>query len=130
MSKTVLEYNDIYKRVQSTGALLLTTSAEFDKIPGSATKKKVNIKLSCGHDIFVTMNSYQRKLTNKCNDCLALDYKDKNKDLIYAIEENNLFQIISQKINTEFDIFKSNEGCRCDMLVKPKNVTDDKWLPI
>lgn len=123
---------------KSEGCELLTTEEEYndskDKI------KRVKIITKCGHvnnNCYVHKFKYNREglYCLKCNLNKKIAYleaasKDENNDNVLMRIESNSISIIQSIIEDEFDIERTVEGCLVDIIVKPKNVNENKWLPI
>jgi hypothetical protein len=122
-------YSDISRLIRAKGCVLQTGEDEFNKREGMSTKKKIEIKLSCNHTISVTYNSFNRKLTTICKECVFKTYKTRNKDLIYTSNESDMFGLIKNNLSN-FHVLKTHEGCKADMIVKPLECNEDIWLPV
>lgn len=122
-------YSDICRLIRAKGCVLETGKDEFMKRKGMSTKKKIEIKLTCNHTISVTYNSFNRKLTTICKECVFKTYQTKNKDLVYTSIESDMFVLIKDSL-PNFNVLKTHEGCKADMIVKPLDCNQDAWLPI
>lgn len=44
--------------------------------------------------------------------------------------ESDAFEIMQKLLKQNFIVKKTNDGCKCDMYIKPINNVDDKWIQI
>lgn len=42
--------------------------------------------------------------------------------------ELDTFEILNNLLKNNFIVKKINDGCKCDMYIKPINTINDKWL--
>ncbi len=98
------------------------------------TKTPITIRLTCCHEYTTTYNQFTRKCVYECNDCIIQKLKNNYNYELNAskscINEGNTIIMLKDILNMYFDTEKNNEGCVSDFLIKPKGITDNKWLPI
>ena len=124
------DYYKIKELIKDKKCQLITTKEEFDSLPGTATRKRICIELSCTHKIIVTYNSFRRKITSICKKCCDDKLKIENKNRVHHEKEFIVFNIVENIIKDSFYVIKTNEGCKANMIIKPKDIEDDLWLPI
>lgn len=143
-----LNRSQIYDRIvcefEEKGCKLLTTREEFLSPENFKQKNLYKIKLRymalCNHEHNVDYNvfKYQNSCT-KCPKCWSRENGIKTKKMyetneiskIHNIEnENIIIQKIINKINNKFDVQKAFDGCLVDIITKPKNISENKWIGI
>ena len=99
---------------------------------------KFNFIASCGHENTVTFTNFISKKSGViCKKCMYLRVRERLR-IRHQKFDNNENQIIEYKsylfikniLVNDFDINKTNEGCLSDMIIKPINNSNDKWLKI
>ena len=131
MNKTQSRYNDLVKIFIEKKCTLVTTFDEFSKITDHY--KKVNIIASCGHpinDVYVH-TFINRSSGDRCKECVKKDtgHVLKAKPLNPFDTEYLSYNILKENLK-DFTIEKTVEGCLVDVIIKPKNINEDKYLPI
>ena len=138
----MVKYENIIEEFNKRGCKLLTTKEEHIEILN--TVKKTNYKLyysaSCGHNNWVFYNVFKSRGTGIiCPTCkhkinsLEKKEKIKNNELskICNIEQEFEFiKYISKLLENEFEFIKAFDGCKSDIIFRPKNIADDKWVGI
>lgn len=137
-------YDRIVSEFEEKGCKLLTTKEEFLSPENLQQRNLYKIKLRyialCKHEHNVIYNvfKYQNSCT-KCPKCWSIDNGLRNKNRyenneisrIHNIEnENYVVEKIKDKISIIFDVYKAFDGCLVDMIIKPKFITDNKWIGI
>ena len=133
-------YENIVEEFNKRGCNLLTSKEEHMEILNN-TKKcnyKLNYNASCGHDNWVFYNVFKSRGTGIiCPTCKNKNYglekkeKIKNNDLSknYNIEQEFEFiKYISKILENDFDFIKAFDGCKSDIIFKPKNIINEKWV--
>lgn len=125
-------YKEIVEKFKAAGCVLMTSNNEYN-VMKDKFKSIFMFRTLCGHVNKVTLINFWYKGTGTiCKNCLinnqrilqATEKKDTNKQEYVGLKK------IAETIQDDFYIEKTNEGCLADMLIKPKYVTDDKWLMI
>lgn len=143
-----LNRSQIYDRIigefEEKGCKLLTTKEEFLSPENLQQRNLYKIKLRyialCNHEhnVFYNVFKYQNSCT-KCPKCWSREnglrtkkmYEVNEVSKIYTLEnENSIIQKINDKISIIFDVHKAFDGCLVDMMIKPKTITEDKWIGI
>lgn len=99
------------------------------------TKTPITIRLKCGHEYITTYNQFIRKCTYDCRECISekmkiCNYNTELNTSSSSVNEGNMILLLKDILKTDFDIEKNNEGCLSDFLIKPKEIEENKWLPI
>lgn len=125
-------YNNLINFLNDNNCKMITTLQQF--LDNREKFKKISIISSCGHE---SHNIYCNVLKNRntgiiCKNCTIDKFKNNNKNnssfntLKY---EYDSFKILFDN-SKNIKIKKTDEGCCADLIIKPKNIYDDKWLPI
>lgn len=130
------DVKEIYKKYDST---LLTTKNEFDEMISTKTPShsKYKVTAKCGHDVISSLaNLLYFKCELLCDACtkqnISINARKNGKiDNIATtiITEGNGIDVIKNSL-PDFFVQVTQETCFADILVKPKLVSDDIWLPI
>ena len=135
-------YEKVEEEFNKRGCILLTTKEEHKEFVNIS--KKCNYKLyynaSCGHNNWVFYNVFKSRGTGLiCPSCknkkngLEKKEKMKNHELskTFTIEQEFQFiQCITKLLENNFEFIKAFDGCKADIIFKPKNILDDKWVGI
>jgi len=131
MTNIETRYNTAVKKISDKGCKLVTTLEEYSKLTDA--HKKVSIIATCSHRIDnVYMHTFlNRGSCNKCKDCTK-----ENAKKISSIKSHDCgkieylaFNILKENL-TDFIIERTCEGCLVDIIMKPKNINDNLYLPI
>ena len=137
-------YDRIVSEFEEKGCKLLTTKEEFLSPENLQQKNFYLLKLRyialCNHEhnVFYNVFKYQNSCT-KCPKCWTKENGLRTKKMyevneisrIHNIEnENSIIQKINDKISIIFDVHKAFDGCLVDMIIKPKTITENKWIGI
>lgn len=135
-------YENVVEEFNKRGCLLLNTKEEYSEITKAAFKSnyRLNYTASCGHDHIVFYNVFKSRGTGiKCPSCvnkkIASDTKEKMKNneitKIHCLQQEfNFIQIFKGIIQNDFNIIKAFDGCLVDIIIKPKNIPENKWIGI
>lgn len=132
-------YDAVVKIFSNKKCTFVLSEDEFKKLPNDINKLKFNFTASCGHDSSAHFTNFNHKNTGViCRKCSYKNTGIKLKEEIKfsseasnaCIKEASGFKILEDIIKNDFDVLKTNEGCISDMIVKPKNIKEDKWLMI
>ncbi len=98
------------------------------------TKGPITIRYLCGHEANTTYNQFMRKTVFICTQCSddnarVNNYNHDTNSTLYSFKESQLFDKI-KNILIDFDVIKTNEACRSDMIIRPKDILDNIWIPI
>ena len=135
-------YENIVEEFNKRNCKLLTTKEEHIEILQSAKKTmyKLNYTASCGHNHIVFYNVFKSRGTGIiCPSCKNKEIgnitkeKMKNNELskTYTTEQEHTFIIkFCELIHNNFEIIKAFDGCNVDLIFRPKNIIQDKWVGI
>jgi hypothetical protein len=131
----LLAYDTIADIVQSKQCNLHTTREDYvnEKM---TTKSKLNVKMSCGHDMVCSINTFQRRKHFTCQNCVSEHLKNTSFDHEMRVScgqilEADAFTYVKGILNSTFDCVKSHESCLADMLIRPKDITEDAaWIGV
>lgn len=134
-------YENVVEEFNKKGCKLLVTKEEYNNII-SITRKNYRLKYIayCGHEHIVFYNVFKSRNTGViCPSCKNKEIGKKVKEQIQNNEINRIgkieqefkfikeFQILLEK---DFEIIKAFDGCNVDIIFKPKEVNDNKWVGI
>jgi hypothetical protein len=136
-------YENVVEEFNKKGCKLLVTKEEYNNII-TITRKNYNYRLkyiaSCGHEHIVFYNVFKSRNTGViCPNCKNKEIGKKVKEQIQNNEINRIgkieqefkfikeFQILLEK---DFEIIKAFDGCKVDIIFKPKGVNDNQWIGI
>ena len=135
-------YETVVEEFNKRNCKLLNTKDEYVEILKSAKKTmyKLNYTASCGHNHIVFYNVFKSRGTGIiCPSCKNKEIgnttkeKMKNNELskTYTNEQEHTFIIkFCELIHTNFEIIKAFDGCNVDLIFRPKNIIEDKWVGI
>ena len=136
-----MSYENVVEEFNKKGCKLLVTKKEYNVIV-SITKKNYRLKYiaSCGHEHIVFYNVFKSRNTGIiCPSCKNKEIGKKVKEQIQNNEINKIgkieqefkfikeFQLLLEK---DFEIIKAFDGCKVDIILKPKEINDNKWIGI
>ena len=136
------KYEKIINEFNTRNCKLLTTKDELDELlnKSKSYNYKLNYIASCGHNNNVFYNVFKNRNTGiVCSNCknkkIGEDVKEKIKNNIltktYKIElEYNYIKKIINILENNFEIKKAFDGCLTDIIFKPKNIIEDKFVGI
>jgi hypothetical protein len=135
-------YENIIEEFNKRGCKLLNTKEEYNDIIKSAYKSqyRLNYIASCGHTHIVFYNVFKSRGTGiNCPSCVNKRIGNERKEkinnnevsLLCNIEQEfNFIKKMQNFLQDEFEIIKAFDGCLVDVILKPKNISDDKWIGI
>jgi hypothetical protein len=135
-------YKDIIKIFNDKECVLLNSKKEIEELMEKKCQSHIKIDFiaKCNHKNQVILTNFVLRGTGiLCKDCVKQNNKEKTKLLsenninianLYNCMENMGYNEIIKIINDKFIIKKTNEGCKADLIIKPKNILDNKWLQI
>jgi hypothetical protein len=121
---------------------LLTTKKEHDELLKISIKCNYKLRYiaSCGHEHTVFYNVFKYRGTGViCPPCKSkqqnLNIKDKmaSNELskIYTIEQEfGVIHKLIELLSDTFEVIKAFDGCNVDMIYRPKECKEDKWVGI
>lgn len=129
-----LEYEEILEYITKKQCKLLTSKHEFTTNKMN-TKSQLHMQMNCSHNMNVSFNVFKKRAHYSCVSCItkivqSQAYNDSNRVTSGAMLEACAFKFIKDTVCDQFEVIKSHEGCRVDMIIKPKSVNDNKWIGI
>ena len=128
-------YNKVKNFCTINKCELLTNFEEFEekqKTIYQNSKHSVRIDFIgvCGHNSSaVVTNFINRKTGIRCKDCVKKDTK--NKLRINGIVSNSVevdsINIIKEYLSDNYEIIRTKEGCKADIILRKKTDTDKYW---
>lgn len=127
---TKYTFEQISQLIEEKGCTIISKKETYKN-----TKANITIKLKCGHEYITTYNQFMRKCVYDCKECInkSMILNNYNHELNAtnnAINEGNMICTLKEKLESYFDVVKNNESCLADMLIKPKNITENNWMAI
>lgn len=134
-------YENVIEEFNKQNCKLLTTKEEYiDILKNTKNVYRLNYIASCGHTHIVFFNVFKSRGTGiVCPSCknkkIGYDKKEKMKNnemsKTSTIEQECKFiNQIQLFLKNDFEIIKAFDGCNIDIIFKPKNIIDDKWVGI
>jgi hypothetical protein len=129
----ITTYNKILECVKEKECILVTTKKEFMDL-NMSTRSKFRIIGKCGHEYdMVYWDLKDSKAL--CPPCIKIHMSETRKE--FCAENKDYAQMVEIKGNELFINYLSSDfeilcilHCSADMLIKPKNIEEDLWLPI
>jgi len=139
----MLTYETIVEDFYSKKCTLLSTKGDYNEMVKTA-KSTYNYKLryiaSCGHEHTVFYNVFKYRRTGTiCPPCKAIETSEIKKEKMERNELSKTFAIeqeftvitkLQELLCTTFEIRKAFDGCNVDMIYRPKECIEDKWVGI
>ena len=120
---------------------LLTTEHEYHHLTMHTQKSdriKVRFIATCGHENTVTVSNFKQKASGVlCKDCIKAVIKQKHllyqdtKDASSGLAQESMFiGKLTNIVSNVLQIYKTNEGCTADAIVRPLLSNEDSWLQL
>jgi hypothetical protein len=131
-------YLIVKNTIEKAGCTLLTTFEEFELRREIVLKKlhnyvRVDFIGMCGHNSSAVFTNFKLRGTGKrCKDCVKKETSDtlKNQeDFQNNITELKSIQLITKYLS-QYEIVRTNEGCRVDLAIREKGKEEDEWIPV
>jgi len=134
-------YTDTVNSFASNNCQLLTTEEEFKlihDISKNTTVVKYRYVASCGHEHIVYYHVFLGRKTGViCPKCIRVinaskikgQMKERGK-LQYLQMEYDCSKYFMNLIQDNFTVIKAFDGCKADIIIKPVNMVEDRWLGI
>lgn len=119
------------------GCILSMTEEEFNE-SHVCHKSKMNYIALCGHSNSVSLKNFVSLNQGiNCPSCVHINTGVKLTELRSGEKKNSsieqefkCIQYFTGVINQHFQVKKLYDGCRADIVIKPKDIIDDLWLGI
>jgi len=128
-------YQTVQKTFEQYECTLLTTEEEYKL--RNTSQPKYNYIASCGHEHIVYYHVFKSRQTGViCPSCMTIKNgkiaKERVKDdkLKYIKQELDCINYFKELISEEYIVIKAFDGCKSDIIVKPKHILENKWLGI
>jgi hypothetical protein len=134
-------YENVIEEFNKQNCKLLTTKEEYiDILKNTKNVYRLNYIASCGHKHIVFYNVFKSRGTGiVCPSCknkkIGDDKKEKmkNNEMSKTSTIEQEYKFINQIqlfLKNDFEIIKAFDGCNIDIIFKPKNIIDNKWVGI
>lgn len=134
-------YENVIEEFNKQNCKLLTTKEEYIEIlKNTKNVYRLNYIASCGHTHIVFYNVFKSRGTGiVCPSCknkkIGDDKKEKmkNNEMSKTSTIEQEYKFINQIqlfLKNDFEIIKAFDGCNIDIIFKPKNIIDNKWVGI
>jgi hypothetical protein len=128
-------YQIIQKTFEQNECTLLTTEEEYKLL--NVKKPKYKYIAQCGHQHIICYSSYKCRHSGIiCPSCMTIKNgkiakeKVKNDKLLYFKQELDCINYFKKLVSEEYTVIKAFDGCKADIIVKPKHILENKWLGI
>ena len=98
---------------------------------------KLDYIASCGHEHNVYFNVFKNRKTGViCPACTILRNNGRMKEKLQKDKteflklEYDCIQYFKGLLQEQFDVVKAFDGCKADVIFKPKSIIDDEWIGI
>ena len=132
----MVSFNDVNDKFKEHGCILLMTEEDFN-LESRKTTDKYNYTAQCGHNNEIRFNDFKSKSQGvNCPKCVNLKHSinQKEKYRLNPILKHDLefdsIEHLKSLIGDSFDVRFNGECCLADCCIKPKNITEDKWLMV
>lgn len=127
-------YSEVKHIFEQKGCVLLTSIHEYAEMK-EVSRNKFKFVAKCGHNNEVMLTNFICKGSGVlCKNCVQRNVSNRIKALYEGYNGTYGSCLESKAFNSalsfDFDIMKSNEGCKADFLLKPLCIKDDKWLMV
>jgi hypothetical protein len=134
--RTKKTYESVVHLFNKHNCNILDSKEEFDEVYKNGDSE-VNYIASCGHNNSIKVRYFNGKCGVICPNCVY-----KNRSLSLKEKQSGYNKIINNKTETlainylttcignAFDIIKTFESCKSDIIIKPKNSNSSLWLGI
>ena len=136
------KYENVVNKFNENNCKLLNTKEDYIKIVKLSQngKYKLNYIASCGHEHIVLYYVFKSRGTGiMCPSCKhkeiginkKIQIQNNEISLIHNIKQEHAFIMkFCDLINNDFEIIKAFDGCNVDLIFRPKNIIEDKWVGI
>jgi len=102
-------------------------------------KTKIKITSSCGHESYIHCTNFISKGTGiLCKNCKIYENREKAKNKLKISNDFSNCQLVEYEsvqyftkiVSSYFNVLKTNDGCKADIIIRPNNTTNNKWMMI
>lgn len=133
---TKFNFDYVYKTFEEKKCKLLHSKDDFEKIYTNC-KTKLKYIASCGHNHESQFRIFKsNKNIAICPNCVYINrskiLKEKSQEnkIVNTYTETTAVTYLISIIENYFDIIKTFDSCKSDLIIKPKKVNEDLWLGI
>lgn len=135
-------YDNIEEEFKKKNCKLLTSKEEYNNLLKLSIKGNYRLyyTASCGHNHTVFYNVFKYRGTGiicpncknkQIGECKKEKIKNNEITKLHCIEQEFSFiQHLHDLLIDEFEIKKVFDGCLVDIIYRPKNIIEDKWVGI
>lgn len=132
------KYKDVAQFCEDIGCQMLTSFEEFEEKRQKVLKQshhyvRIDFIGVCGHaSSAVVTNFIKRKTGMRCKDCVKRNTSHalKNKKIESSETETMGIQILEDYIKDDYEVIRTNEGCRADLAIRRKNGDSDLYMGV
>jgi hypothetical protein len=136
MGRNKILFEEAKALFEESNCKLLHLKEDFFSIYKNS-KTKLNYQASCGHNHNIQLRIFKYGGGKLCPNCIYKDRSVKlkkqqsgeNKIINNKLESDAIIYLTS-KLEEKFDIIKTFDTCKSDIIIKPKNDESDLWLGI
>lgn len=134
-----MNYQRLSEEFEKSQCKLLTTEEEMKILTKTKGLSKVMVKILaiCGHENQCVVTNFRARRTGiLCKDCrkvkVSQTLKTKYQENIgYSHQiEHDSFLIVTKYLQSHYEIYKTNEGCKADMIIRPLNSISNDWIAV
>ena len=130
-------YESVCDEFKNKNCIILNSKEEFTENYKNNCFKFKYIA-NCGHNNSVSYKNFKTlnqgincpECVNKNTSQILKNLRSGENKLGGLEQEYKCIQYFTEKINTQYDVIKSYEGCKSDIIIKPRGVNDNFWLGI
>ena len=126
-----LSYEEIVERFKNNNCQVLTQKEDYK----NTKETKLLVTMSCGHNSEISAYNFTKNKHTICKNCIYQDISKNSYNEIEKVANSNLNESYNSKyiedlIKSDFYVLKTHEGCKFDIIIKPLNIQEDKWIGI
>lgn len=130
----VISYERMVLEFNEKKCIVITAKDEFN----NGHKTKINYRASCGHENIVVFRNFTSLGQGiNCPSCVNKNTGQKLKELYSGdnklggiMQEFRGIEYFIELVKDNFIVVKAFDGCKSDIIIKPKIVIEDLWLGI
>jgi hypothetical protein len=132
-------YLKVKKIVEDAECSLLTTFEDFEEKRKSVLHTmylyvRIDFIGICGHNSSAVFTNFKSRKTGiRCKECVAKTtreiMKNKMKDAGSIVKTDSL-KFFEKYLSPYYEIQRTKEGCKADLIIKPKDSKEDVWIPL
>ena len=133
----MVSFNDVKAEFVKHGCILLMSEEEFNIKKSRTTKEKYKYTAQCNHNNEICFHNFKHLSQGiNCLTCVNLEKSINQKEkyrlnplLSHEMEFDSIEYLITL-IGDSFDVKFNGEDCLADCCIKPKYITEDKWIKV